>query len=126
MITTTPKFKTLDAMISFNYKSDLLNIIRSLGKRTVSSYVYDQYYNKKRSTRQIAKQLNMTQNTIVNWMNHWQMPRNSKGGNTVNQRLKNPKIIARLLSLKGKVHWTIAAKGICSPEYVRLLWRKTA
>ena len=126
MLTTTPKFKDLDAMINFHYKDELLTIIRSLGKRTVSSYVYDQYYNQQQSTQQIAVQLNLTSTTIVNWMNHWQMPRNSQGGNTVNQRLKNPKIIDRLLSLKGKVHWTVAAKGICSPEYVRRLWRNAS
>jgi len=124
MITTTPQFKELDNMIHFNYKADLIALIRSLGKRTVSSYVYDQYYNHQRSIRQIAKELNLTPTSIVNWMNRWQMPRKSTGGNTANQRLKNPKIIARLMSLKGKVHHTVAAKGICSPETVRLMWRK--
>ncbi len=126
MITTTPKFKELDAMISFHYKEDLMKIIRAKGKRTVSSYVYDQYYNHQQSIRQIAAQLNLTSTTIVNWMNHWQMPRNSIGGNNVNQKLKNPNIIAKLLSLKDKVHYSIAAKGICSPEYVRRLWRNAS
>jgi len=126
MITTTPKFKELDSMIQFNYKEDLITKIRLLGKRTVSSYVYDQYYNHQQSIRQIAKQLNLTPTAIVTWMNRWKMPRNSKGGNTSNQKLKNPKILAYLMYLKGKVHWSIAAKGICSPEYVRRLWRKEA
>ena len=122
---TTPKFKELDAMITFHYKDELMETIWFLGKRTVSGYVYDQYYNHQRSLRQIAVALNRTTTTVVNWMNHWQMPRNSQGGNTVNQKLKNPNIIAKLLSLKGKVHWSVAAKGICSPEYVRRLWGKT-
>ena len=82
---TTPKFKDFDQMIKFQYKNDLMTIIRSLGKRTVSSYVYDQYYSQQKSVRQIAMKLNLTQTTIINWMNHWQMPRNSKGGDTANQ-----------------------------------------
>lgn len=120
-----PPFQYLDAKVRFNYKSDLLAKIKELGYKYVSEYVYDQYYKKFNPISEIAKNLPITNSVVFSWMRRWEFPTRSKGGNTKNTHLLNPRIISKIKAAKGKKTVTDTAKKYnCSDTSVRNIWKR--
>jgi len=115
-------FQKLDLMVSFQKKAKVYSDALDQGYIYISEWVYDMYYSRCLSLREVSVYAGVHLSTVNRWMTKWGYASRPKGGNH-----KNKKIIGNddyILSLKGKCSSKEAAKLVgCATSTILVKWR---
>ncbi len=120
-------FAALDKGTRFCYRDDLYRIVLAQGFKTVSNFVYDQYYFCDKSLRDITRIMGLHEASAAYWFKKWGFPTRRRGGNVRNEALKKPGFRKKILALKGQVSSIQASKileGKCCAATIRKIWKE--
>ncbi len=116
-------FEKLDSLRRFQYPEDKYLIAKEHNCKWVSECVAT-LRSQDKPVREIAEIMQVSENTMITWMQLWGIKSGPQGGNNKNPALKDPVMIQKIMDLKGKMTPRLAALalGFCTYPTIKKLW----